>query len=166
MPKKTKSKSAIKSVSAPKSRPATTADADIMLRTYEQRRDPKLRDARNYILFQWAPTTAEEFSATAFNFGTQEQTYFRMVFSYWEQTAALADRGAVHQELFDDFSGELFFLFAKYGDFFSIMRERMNPNFGRHIEAVSNATPARRARVELARKIIASRRAQPKAAGQ
>jgi hypothetical protein len=166
MPKKPKSKSAIKSVSAPKSRPATAADADIMLRTYEQRRDPKLRDARNHILFQWAPTTADEFAATAFNFGTQEQTYFRMVFSYWEQTAALADRGAVHQELFDDFSGEVFFLFAKYGDFFSIMRERMNPNFGRHIEAVANATPARRARVELARKMIASRRAQPKAAGQ
>ena len=45
MPKKTKSKSAIKSVSAPKSRPATIADADIMLRTYEQRRRQVLRDA-------------------------------------------------------------------------------------------------------------------------
>ena len=158
MAKKTKAKS------APKSRPATHADADLMLRTYEQRRDAKLREARNYILFQWAPTSAEEFAATAFNFGTQEQTYFRMVLSYWEQTAALADRGAVHQELFEDFSGELFFLYAKYGDFFQIMRERMNPNFGRHIEAVANATPERRARVELARKMIASRRAQPKAA--
>ena len=158
MAKKTKAKS------APKSRPATYQDADLMLRTYEQRRDPKLREARNFILFQWTPTTEEEFAGLAFNFGTPEQTYFRMVFSYWEQTAALADRGAVHQELFDDFSGELFFLYAKYGDFFPIMRERMNPNFGRHIEAVANATAERRARVELARKMIASRRAQPKAA--
>lgn len=163
MPKKSKAKSAPRFL---KSRPATTADADIMLRTYEHRRDPKLREARNYILFQWAPTTTEEFAATAFNFGTQEQTFFRMVFSYWEQTAALADRGAVHQELFDDFSGELFFLYAKYSDFFPMMRERLNPNFGRHMEAVANATPERRARVELARKMIASRRAQPKAAGQ
>jgi hypothetical protein len=158
MAKKSKAKA------VPPSRPATHADADIMLRTYEQRRDSKLRDARNFILFQWSPTTSDEFASLAFNFGTQEQTYFRMVFSYWEQTAALADRGAVHQGLFEDYSGELFFLYAKYGDYFGIMRERMNPNFGRHIEAVANATPERRARVELARKMIASRRAQPKAA--
>jgi hypothetical protein len=161
MPKKTKSKA------APKSRPATHADADLMLRTYEHRRDPKLRDARNFILFQWTPTTDEEFAALAFNFGTQEQTYFRMVFSYWEQTAALADRGVVHPDLFDDFSGELFFLYAKYGSFFHIMRERMSPLFGQHIERVANATAERRARVERARQMIASRRAQPaKAAAQ
>ncbi|HSE49400.1 MAG TPA: hypothetical protein VLA96_09360 [Terriglobales bacterium] len=161
MAKKTKSKS------APKSRPATHLDADLMLRTYEQRRDQKLRDARNFILFQWTPTTDEEFASLAFNFGTQEQTYFRMVFSYWEQTAALADRGIVHPDLFDDFSGELFFLYAKYGSFFPIMRERMSPLFGQHIERVANATAERRARVERARRMIASRRAQPaKAAAQ
>ena len=164
MAKKTKAKSAPKS--APRSRPATHADAQLLLQLYDQRRDEKLRKARNFVLFEFIPTSDEEFSALAFNFGSEQQTYFRMVFSYWEQTAALADRGVIHGELFDDFSGELFFLYAKYGSFFRIMRERMNPAFGKHIESVSMATPERRERVERAQKMIASRRAQPKAAGQ
>ena len=163
MPKKTKAKSAPRS--APKSRPATHADAQLLLHLFDQRRDDRLRKARNFVLFEFIPTSDEEFAALAFNFGSEQQTHFRMVFSYWEQTAALADRGVIHGELFDDFSGELFFLYAKYGSFFHIMRERMSPNFGRHIEAVATSTPARRARVELAQKMIASRRAQPKAAG-
>jgi hypothetical protein len=153
-----------KSKSAPKSRPATHADAELLLHLFDQRRDEKFRQARNYVLFEFAPQSEEEFSKVAFAFGTPEQTYFRMVLSYWEQTAALADRGVVHGELFDDFSGELYFLYAKLGAFFPIMRERLNPNFGRHIETVAKSTPERRARVERAQKLLASRRAQPKAA--
>jgi len=163
MATKTKAKSAPKS---PKSRPATHADAELLLHLYDQRRDEKLRKARNFVLFEFIPTTNEEFVAMAFSFGSEHQLYFRMVLSYWEQTAALANRGVIHGELFDDFSGELFFLYAKYGSFFPLMRERLNPDFGKHIEQVALATPARRARVERAQKMIASRRAQPKAAGQ
>ena len=168
MARKTKAKSASASVtkSTPKSRPATHADAELLLHLYDQRRDEKLRKARNFVLFEFVPTSDEEFAALAFNFGSEQQLYFRMVFSYWEQTAALSNRGVVHGELFDDFSGELFFLYAKYGSFFHIVRERLNPDFGKHIETAAMATPARRARVERAQKMIASRRAQPKAAGQ
>src|SRR3954468_9383818 len=160
MAKKTKAKSAPRS--APRSRPATHADAQLLLQLYDQRRDEKLRKARNFVLFEFIPTSDEEFSALAFNFGSEQQTYFRMVFSYWEQTAALADRGVIHGELFDDFSGELFFLYAKYGSFIHVVRERMNPDFAKHIEQASLATPARRARVERAQKMLAARRAQPK----
>ncbi|MDP9268698.1 MAG: hypothetical protein M3P27_10310 [Acidobacteriota bacterium] len=160
MAKKTKAKS------APRSRPATHADAELLLHLYDQRRDEKLRKARNFVLFEFIPTADEEFAALAFNFGSEQQLHFRMVFSYWEQTAALSNRGVIHGELFDDFSGELFFLYAKYGSFFHLMRERLNPDFGKHIEEAAMATPGRRARVERAQKMIASRRAQPKAAGR
>ena len=145
--------------SRPQSEPkATPADADIVLRLYEQRREPELRKARNYVCFEFAPTTIDEFTSVSTNFGTPEQTYIRMAFSYWEQAAALVNRGAVHAGLFDDFGGELYFIYAKYKQFIPAVRRQMdNPNFLINIEKVAERSPQTRERVARMEKMIAER---------
>ena len=143
----------------PQSEPrATHGDADIVLRLYEQRREPELRKARNYVCFQFSPSTIDDFTSVSTNFGTPEQTYIRMAFSYWEQAAALVNRGAVHAGLFDDFAGELYFIYAKYKQFVPAVRRQMNnPNFLTNIEKVAERSPESRERVARMEKMIAER---------
>ena len=165
MPKKTKANLASKSASrsAPKSRPATHADAELLLHLYDQRRDEKLRKARNFVLFEFIPTSDEEFAALAFNFGSEQQTHFRMVFSYWEQTAALADRGVIHGELFDDFSGEMFFLYAKYTPYHEAYARLTGIPFMRHTAKLIETYPAMQDRytMMLARMSAARKQTEP-----
>ena len=142
----------------PQSEPrATHADADIVLRLYEQRRDPELRKARNYVNFEFQPSTVDEFLSVATNLGTPEQTYIRMVFSYWEQSAALVNRGAVHAGLFDDFCGELYFTYAKYKQFLPALRKNMSPTAWTNVEKVAERSPESRERVARMEKMIAER---------
>ncbi len=141
---------------------ATHKDAQVCLKLYELRRDETLRKARNYVLFQFNPTNEQEFRNVAFAFGTPEQTYCRMVWSYWEQAAALVNRGAVHSELFDDFSGEMYFLYAKFRRYIPAARkESGNPEFFKHIEQVANSSAERKQRVQRVGKIIQERLLAP-----
>lgn len=140
---------------------ATHKDAELCLKLYELRRDETLRKARNYVLFQFNPTNQEEFDKIAFAFGTPEQTYCRMVWSYWEQAAATVTRGAVHGELFDDFGGEMYFMYAKFRKFIPAVRREINPHFLEHIEELANSTKERKERVERAWKSIQERLLKP-----
>jgi hypothetical protein len=143
-------------------RKPTHADAEILLKLYELRRDDLLRKARNFVMFEFSPRTNEEFLAVASAFGTQEQTYCRMVWSYWEQAASLATHGVIHPDLFDEFSGELFFIYAKYKDFIPALRT-ITPTALLHVEKVANRNAASRERVQRVQKMIAERR-RPQAA--
>jgi len=140
---------------------ATAADAEICLKLYELRREDVMRKARSYVLFQFNPTNEQEFSNVAMAFGTPEQTYCRMVWSYWEQAAALVNRGAVHGELFDDFGGELYFLYAKFRKYIPILRREVNPHFLEHIEELANSSAERKEKVARATKTIQERLLAP-----
>ena len=136
---------------------ATHADAEIGLRLYEQRREDLLRKARNYVNFEFAPQTVEEYMKVGMAFGTQEQTYLRMVFSYWEQSAGLVARGILHSGVFDDFCGEMYFVYAKYKRFIPAVREMVGPNFLRNVETVANRSKESRERVERMEQFMAER---------
>ena len=140
-----------------KSNKATHRDAELCWKMYELRRDEALRKARSYVLFQFNPLNEQEFRNVAFAFGTPEQTYCRMVWSYWEQAAATVNHGAIHGELFDDFSGEMYFLYAKFRKYVPIIRREMNPHFFEHMEKLANSSAERKAKVERATKTIQER---------
>ena len=135
---------------------ATPQDAQIVLHLFDQRREAVMRKARNFVAFEFSPHNEEEFMATVMAMGTEPQTYWRMVSSYWEQAAALPNHGAVHAELFRDYSNELFFLYAKYGDFLPAIR-KVFPTAWANIEKFVTATPERREQVARIRKMIAER---------
>jgi hypothetical protein len=145
-----------KSHSSPQSK-ATSADADIVLKLYELRREPELRKARKFIMFEFSPHNEKELLELLGAFGTDHQTYWRMVSSYWDQAAALVVRGAVHPGLFHDFASELYFLYAKYREFIPAVRREFNPEAWVNIEKVANHSKESREAVARFERIIAER---------
>lgn len=107
---------------------ATPADAEIILKLYDLRRETVMRQARAWVTGEFWPATAEEYFAVAFNPADPHNPYLRMVIGYWEMAAAMVLHGAVSAELFVDCNAEGFFLLAKFAPFVDEIRER-NPMF-------------------------------------
>ena len=85
-------------------RKPTHADAELLLRLYEIRRDPELRIARKWFLTEFQPRPWDEMKSTYLSH-TDEDRWFRMTFSYWEMVGTLVNRGVLHYELFFEHTG-------------------------------------------------------------
>src|SRR6202790_2394724 len=90
----------------------THEQAQLHLQVFEQRREARLRQARdwffkNYFADNWAD--AMRMAAP----GTEGGTNFMMVVSYWEQACALLNYGLLHDDLFFETSGEFFGVFER-----------------------------------------------------
>ena len=86
-------------------RKPTQADAELLLRLYELRRDPELRRARKWFLSEFRPVNWDEI-APGYLGHSDEDRWFRMTISYWEMVATLVNRDLLHAELFFDHTGE------------------------------------------------------------
>ncbi len=139
---------------------ATPADAEIVMKLYDFRREAVMRDARKWFLFEFWPKSVDDVLKVQNGFGTQENAYFRQVISYWEMAASLVINGAVHADLFMDWGGEMIFFFAKVYPHLKEIREKVNPGFWTKVENVINQTnrmPAVLAAVERQKAIGAGR---------
>ncbi|MFI5087967.1 MAG: hypothetical protein ACHP7I_06200, partial [Terriglobales bacterium] len=78
---------------------ATAADADIVMKLYDLRREAEMRKARNWYgnadFSSW-----EAVQKVAMAWGTPENAWFRQVLTYWENAASLVLRGVVNRDLF------------------------------------------------------------------
>ena len=137
---------------------ATSADAEIILKLYELRREPVMRQARAWIAREFWPRTAEEFFAVAENPADPHNAYFRQVTSYWEMAAALALHGAVSADLFVDCNGEGFFLLAKFAPLLDKIHQR-NPAFLAKTSALISRFSTAAQRYEAIRKRVEATRA-------
>jgi hypothetical protein len=137
---------------------ASSADAEIILRLYELRREAVMREARAWVLGEWWPSTADEFFAVAANQKDPHNAWFRQVTTYWEMAAALVLHGALSADLFVDSNGEGFFLLAKFSHLLAAVRERMPSFLTKTSELVSRFSTAA-ARYEVALKGVENRRA-------
>lgn len=109
---------------------ATPSDAEIVLKLYDLRREPVMREARDWFAQKFNPQSADEVLAVGSAWGTQENAYYRQVVSFWEMAASLVIHGAVHPDLFMDWGGEMIFVFAKFYPYLAEIREKSgNPNF-------------------------------------
>src|SRR5690348_18388250 len=90
----------------------TFEQAQLHLQVFEERREPRLRQARDWFFANcFANTWEEAMRITAP--GTEAGTNFMMVVSYWEQACALLDYGLLHEDLFFETSGEFFGVFER-----------------------------------------------------
>jgi hypothetical protein len=83
----------------------THEQADLMLRLYEARREPKLREARQWFVASFHPTTFDDVTKYFMARG-EEQAFIRMTASYWDMVANYANRGLVDEEFLFETSGE------------------------------------------------------------
>ena len=133
----------------------TPADAEIVLKLYELRREPVMRASRETLL-RWFPGSCDEVAALA-DFGHEDNAAFRQVTSYFEMAFGLARRGAVHPELLMDWCGEGIFLYAKLEPFLSEFRERVSPTAFANTEWAVEKTEAGRAKFEQIRARLSAR---------
>ena len=84
---------------------ATHEQVNLMLKLYDLRREPKLREGRDWYFQNFFVKNAEDVMRIA-PFGSQENTYMRMVMGYWDMVAGIANRGLVDEELFFESTGE------------------------------------------------------------
>jgi hypothetical protein len=84
---------------------ATPADADLVLRLYDLRREAVMRQARAWFI-AWAPASADEVRAVLADFGRQENAWVRQLTSYWEMAYSIANAGCVDPDLFAKNAGE------------------------------------------------------------
>ncbi len=117
-----------------KQRSATAADAELILKLYDLRREAVMRKARDSVANFW-PQSAEEILQVAQAFGSEQNAYFRQVVSYWEMAASLVLKGALSEELFLESNSEMVFVFAKFQPFLPELRARMKvPEFFSRVE--------------------------------
>ena len=85
----------------------TFEQAQLHLQVYEMRREPRLRQARDWFFSNYFANTFDEAMRIAAP-GTEGGTNYMMVVSYWEQACALLNYGLLHEDLFFETSGEFF----------------------------------------------------------
>ncbi|MGD0929873.1 MAG: hypothetical protein ABR902_04400 [Candidatus Korobacteraceae bacterium] len=126
----------------------TYEDAKLVLKLYDLRREPVMRQARDFV-GMFSPSTFEELMAVMGAFGTKENAYVRQVLSYWEMVAALIVHGTLNPALADDTLGEMYFVYSKVQPFVKQMREMMkSPEFLQSMEKVAAGTPEKRERLK------------------
>jgi len=90
----------------------TNEQVNLMLRLYEERREPKLREAREWYAANFHVTSAEDLMRVCPP-GSQGNAYMRMVLSYWEMVASIVNRGLIDEEFFFENSGEQWVAFEQ-----------------------------------------------------
>lgn len=114
---------------------ATPVDsATLILKLFELRREPMLREARAWFLRDFNPQTLEDALTIA---GGPKNDWFRMVIGYWDMAASFVVHGAIDGDMFRAANTEMVATFAKIQPFIEdIRRISKIPEFARNIEQV------------------------------
>ena len=95
--------------------------ADLILKLYDLRREPVMRDARNWF-FTFNPTSVQDFFEVLMG---EHSGHYRMVVSYWDMAASMVNQGAIDEELFNASGGEMVFVYGKIAKFIPELRQIM-----------------------------------------
>ncbi len=120
-------------------RQPTVDDANLILRLYELRREPRMREARAWFARSFRAGTYEEFMRLCPP-GSEENASFRMVSTYWDMVASFITSGVLHAGLFFESQRELLLVWEKVRELAAALRERnKNPAGLKNLEDAANA---------------------------
>jgi hypothetical protein len=83
----------------------THDQANLLLRLYELRREPRLREAREWYFDHFKPASVEDAMKIGPP-GSNENSLMRMVTSYWDMAASMVNRGLIDEDFFFENTGE------------------------------------------------------------
>ena len=119
--------------------PTPFESAQLNLQLFDLRREPVLREARQWFLLDFHPETLAEFVAAITG---ERNASIRMVLGYWDMAASLVTSGAIDGDAFRAAHGEMFGTFAKVEPFLAEMRAAFGEtDFCGHFEAVVMGAP-------------------------
>ena len=110
------------------SRKPTHADAELLLRLYEVRREPELRAARKWFLTEFKPADWSEIKARYLSHEDVDR-WFRMTTSYWQMVGTMVHAGVLHDELFFDHTGEDIVTWERCKSWIAAARADLRPNY-------------------------------------
>jgi hypothetical protein len=147
----------------------THADAELILKLYDLRREAEIRKARNWWFASFWPENVDDFLKIANAPGTQENNWLRQVAGYWDLAASLVVHGTLNEALFlePSFSNEMFLMYAKLSPFLKELRERtQSPNVMANVEKVIKNSKTGRDRLKLMETRLTARRKMMKEAAK
>jgi|SRR5262245_19805543 len=134
-------------------KPANYEDAQLILRLFELRREEKMRKARDWFTFKFFPRTIDDFKVIQ-EPSAPENSYFRMVTSYWDMAASFIVQGVLNPELFVESGGEMLFVWAKIEEFIPHLRQGFSPHYLANIEKAVQLLPGATERIRMIRETI------------
>ena len=130
--------------------PTPFESAQLILKLYELRREPVLREARTWFIRGFHPDTIADVQAA---FASERNPHLRMVVGYWDMACSLVVHGALDRQMFLDANGEVIGTFAKIHPLLADIRKAFSqPGFAKHIEEVVMSVPGVEERMDMMRK--------------
>jgi hypothetical protein len=115
----------------------THEQARLQLQLFEERREPRIRQARDWYFRNYHPETLEDTMRVAAP-GSEGQQFAMMVLTYWEQACAMLNYGLLHEDLFFETNGEFFGVWEAAKTIVPKFREMFkNPHFLENLEKAS-----------------------------
>jgi hypothetical protein len=146
------------------------AEADLILKLYDLRREATMRKARDWFFLEFHPDTIDDYNAALFS---EHSGHLRMVLTYWEMAAALVNNGAIGVDMFNETNGEQIGVFSKVEGLIPELRKAWGPQFMQSLEKLIDATPngrqraaEMRERMKGIRATLAQRQQSASAAGK
>jgi hypothetical protein len=122
------------------------------LKLFDLRREPVLREARDWFVREFNPESFAELVAIA---SGERNASLRMVLGYWEMAASMVSSGAIEAGSFIAAHGEIFATFSKIYPYLAELRTTSGENeLCKHIENVVLAVPNAEAILERRRNAL------------
>lgn len=112
----------------------THDQANLLLRLFELRREPRLRQAREWFVRNYGAATLQE-ATQKYPTGSEAETNTRMTISYWDMAVSFVNRGLIDEEMFFETSGEAWLVWDRIKEIAFEQRAAMkSPTFLAHLE--------------------------------
>lgn len=116
----------------------TYEQGELQLKIFDLRRDPRLRQARDWFNQNFFPKSLDDAMRIA-PMGSEAATSLMMVVSYWDQACAYLNYGLLHEDLFFETNGEFFLIWERVKPTMEEGRRRFsNPLFLINLEKAAN----------------------------
>lgn len=135
-------------------------DADLVLRIYDMRREPVMRESREAINRDFWPRNESEVLAVLQPEHPLNRPY-RQVSSYWEMVYGMAKHGVVHTEFLLDSNGEGLLLFARIEPYLAAIRAATSPRAFQKAEWIAGSCELANAIMETFRNRVKKKLAAP-----
>jgi hypothetical protein len=113
----------------------TQDQVNLLLKLYDMRREPRLREAREWVAANFHAKSPEDVMRICPP-GSRENAYMRMVLGYWEMVASIVNRGLIDEDFFFENTGEQWAVFEQVKSVLPAWRAMFSsPKFLGNLEA-------------------------------
>lgn len=129
-------------------------DALVILKLYEIRGEPLMRQARAWFFTEFHPRSGLEILGLIQS-GQKQSAFYRMVASHWEAAAALVNNGGVDEQMFLQANTEHLIVFAKLQPHIAEIRDTIGePDYLAQLEQLVMKAPNVEKKLENRRRLI------------